>query len=135
MVTGPRQQPWHGTNRDKKPFRSRRCYSRGDKCFQETQEISRPPDVGFSRADNSRGEDMTVDRSDEARYLRQKAKQFRELARTYKTEISGKLMEIAQDLESRAENLEKGARRSASAHVQRRFSNGSGNRPRRYPLR
>ena len=78
---------------------------------------------------------MAADRSDEARYLRQKAKQFRELARTYKTEISGKLMEIAQDLETRAENLEKGLRKSAAAQVQRRFSNGSGNRPRRYPLR
>jgi hypothetical protein len=78
---------------------------------------------------------MTADRSDEARYLRQKAKQFRELARTYKTEISGKLMEIAQDLEMRAENLEKGTRKAATARVQRRFSNGSDNRPRRYPLR
>ena len=80
---------------------------------------------------------MAADRSDEARYLRQTAKQFRELARTYKTEISGKLIEIAQDLESRAENLEKSQRKSAAANVQRRFSNGNGNgnRPRRYPLR
>jgi len=78
---------------------------------------------------------MTADRSDEARYLRQKARQFRELARTYKTEISGKLLEIAQDLEARAENLEKGGRKPASAQVQRRFSNSTGNRPRRYPLR
>jgi hypothetical protein len=77
---------------------------------------------------------MTADRSDEARYLRQKAKQFRELAKTYKTEISGKLLEIAQDLEARAENLEKGVGRPASAQVQRRFSNGE-NRPRRYPQR
>jgi hypothetical protein len=77
---------------------------------------------------------MTADRSDEARYLRQKAKQFRELARTYKTDISGKLLEIAQDLELRAENLEKGARKAASAQVQRRFSNGS-NRTRRFTLR
>ena len=74
---------------------------------------------------------MTADRSDEARYLRQKAKQFRELARTYKTDISGKLLEIAQDLELRAENLEKGARKAASAQAQRRFSNG---RTRRFPL-
>ena len=78
---------------------------------------------------------MPADRSDEARYLRQKAQQFRELARTYKTEISGKLLEIAQDLDTRAENLEKGARKSAAAHVQRRFSNGSASRARRYPLR
>ena len=78
---------------------------------------------------------MAADRADEARYLRQKAKQFRDLARTYKTEISGKLLEIAQDLETRAENLEKGARKSTVAHVERRFSNGSGQRPRRYPPR
>lgn len=76
---------------------------------------------------------MTADRSDEARYLRLKAKQFRELARTYKTEISGKLLEIAQDLDTRAENLEKGTRRSAMAQVQRRFS--TSNRTRRFPLR
>ena len=78
---------------------------------------------------------MAADRSDEARYLRQKAKQFRDLAKTYKTEISGKLMEIAQDLETRAEELEKGTRKAAVAHEQRRFGNGSGHRPRRYPLR
>lgn len=78
---------------------------------------------------------MTADRSDEARYLRQKAKQFRDLARTYKTEISSKLVEIAQDLETRAETLEKGDRRSASASAQRRYSNGSGNRVRRQSLR
>lgn len=78
---------------------------------------------------------MTADRSDEARYLRQKAKQFRELAKTYKTEISGKLLEIAQDLEARAESLDTGGRKPASAQVQQRFSNGTKNRPRRYPLR
>ncbi|HEX9488751.1 MAG TPA: hypothetical protein VF930_00615 [Stellaceae bacterium] len=78
---------------------------------------------------------MTADRSDEARYLRQKAKQFRDLARTYKTEISGKLLEIAQDLDTRAENLEKGGRKAASSPAQRRFSNVSGNRPQRYLLR
>lgn len=68
---------------------------------------------------------MTADRSDEARYLRQKAKQFRELARTYKTEISGKLLEIAQDLEMRADHLDKGAAKPAAAHMQRRFSSSS----------
>ena len=78
---------------------------------------------------------MTADRSDEARYLRQKAKQFRDLARTYRTEISGKLVEIAQDLELRADNLERGERQPASSLEQRRYSNGSGNRPRRQPLR
>src|SRR6266851_2082557 len=64
---------------------------------------------------------MTADRSDEARYLRQKAKQFRDLARTYKTDISAKLLEIAEDLETRAETLEKGASKPAAAQVQRRF--------------
>jgi hypothetical protein len=44
-------------------------------------------------------------------------------------------VEIAQDLEARAENLEKGGRKPASAQVQQRFSNGTKNRPRRYPLR
>ena len=75
---------------------------------------------------------MTADHSDEARYLRQKAKQFRELAKTYKTEISGKLLEIARDLEARAENLDKGASKAAAAPVQRRFGNGA--RPRRQRL-
>jgi hypothetical protein len=68
---------------------------------------------------------MTADRADEARYLRQKAKQFRELAKTYKTEISGKLLEIAQDLETRAEHLDKGATKPAAAHEQRRFNTSS----------
>lgn len=76
---------------------------------------------------------MTADSSDEARYLRLKAKQFRELAKTYKTEISEKLLEIAQDLETRAANLERGTRRSAVAQVQRRFS--TSNRTRRFPMR
>jgi hypothetical protein len=78
---------------------------------------------------------MTADRSDEVYYLRQKAKQFRDLARTYKTDISGKLLEIAQDLETRADNLEKGARKSAAAQQQRRFSDATSNRTRRQPLR
>jgi hypothetical protein len=47
------------------------------------------------------------DRAEEIRYLRDKAKQFRELAMTYRTEISGKLMEIADDLDARANHLEK----------------------------
>ena len=49
-----------------------------------------------------------VDRQDEVRYLRDKAQQFRSLATTYKTEISSKLLEIAADLESRADSLEQG---------------------------
>jgi hypothetical protein len=75
---------------------------------------------------------MTADRSDEARYLRQKAKQFRELARDYKTEISAKLLEIAQDLETRAEHLEKGRSKPAAAAEPRRFGDGNG-RTRRDP--
>jgi hypothetical protein len=48
-----------------------------------------------------------IDKSEEIRYLREKAIQFRELARTYKTEISPKLLEIADDLEARAAQLER----------------------------
>lgn len=50
---------------------------------------------------------MTAGRADEIRYLREKAKQFRELARTYRNDISVKLIEIACDLENRAEALER----------------------------
>ncbi len=50
---------------------------------------------------------MAAGRSDDARYLREEAEQFRELARTYKTEISGKLIEIARDLEARADENDK----------------------------
>jgi hypothetical protein len=50
---------------------------------------------------------MTAGRTDEIRYLREKAKQFRELARTYRNDISAKLVEIACDLEDRAEALER----------------------------
>lgn len=49
-----------------------------------------------------------ADRADEIRYLRQKALQFRELAGTYETEISPLLREIAEELELRADALEKG---------------------------
>jgi hypothetical protein len=52
---------------------------------------------------------MTAGRADEIRYLREKAKQFRELARTYRNDISTKLIEIAHDLEHRAEALERGS--------------------------
>jgi hypothetical protein len=45
-------------------------------------------------------------RADEIRYLRRKAQQFRELARQYRTEISPKLLEIALELEHRADQLE-----------------------------
>lgn len=76
---------------------------------------------------------MAADRSDDARYLREKAKQFRDLARTYKTEISGKLLEIAQDLETRASELDKG-RRAAASRPARRYSTDTA-RSRRPPLR
>jgi hypothetical protein len=55
---------------------------------------------------------MTVGRTDEIRYLREKANQFRELARTYRNDISAKLIEIATDLESRAQALENGRGRT-----------------------
>jgi hypothetical protein len=45
-------------------------------------------------------------RADETRYLRRKAQQFRKLARQYWTEISPKLLEIALELEQRADQLE-----------------------------
>jgi hypothetical protein len=47
-----------------------------------------------------------ADRSEEIRYLRRKAQQFRELARQYPTDISPKLYEIAIELELRADELE-----------------------------
>ena len=77
---------------------------------------------------------MAADRSDDARYLREKAKQFRDLAKTYKTEISGKLLEIAQDLETRASELDKGKSRAAAARPARRYSTDAA-RSRRPPLR
>jgi hypothetical protein len=45
--------------------------------------------------------------TDEIRYLRLKARQFRELAGTYDTEISPLLLEIAIELELRADALER----------------------------
>ncbi len=48
-----------------------------------------------------------ADRKVEIRYLREKAQQFRELAGTYRTEISPKLNEIARELDDRADALEK----------------------------
>jgi hypothetical protein len=48
-----------------------------------------------------------ADHRDEIRYLRRKARQFRALARQYSTEISPKLLEIAMELELRADQLEK----------------------------
>lgn len=44
---------------------------------------------------------------DEIRYLRRKARQFRELATSYQTDISPKLLEIAIELEQRADELER----------------------------
>ena len=49
-----------------------------------------------------------ADRAAEIRYLREKARQFRELAGTYNTEISPRLFDIARELEQRADALEKG---------------------------
>jgi len=56
---------------------------------------------------NRKGQHTMADRADEIRYLRQKARQFRELAGAYQTEISPLLLEIAMELELRADALEK----------------------------
>lgn len=50
-----------------------------------------------------------VDRVGEIRYLREKAQQFRVLAKTYDSDVSPKLLEIAKELEARANALESGA--------------------------
>ncbi len=46
------------------------------------------------------------DRSSEIRYLRDKARQFRELANTHKSELSSQLLAIAEEFERRADQLE-----------------------------
>ena len=78
---------------------------------------------------------MAAERSDEARYLREKAKQFRQLAETYKTEISGKLIEIAKDLEARAAEIEKKRPRHLAAPPERRVDRGNARRRRRRSIR
>jgi hypothetical protein len=50
-----------------------------------------------------------ADRLSEITYLREKAKQFRVLAKTYDNELSPKLLEIARELDERADALERGA--------------------------
>ena len=50
-----------------------------------------------------------VDRVGEIRYLREKAQQFRVLAKTYDNDVSPKLLEIARELDARADALESGA--------------------------
>ena len=50
-----------------------------------------------------------IDRPSEIRYLREKAQQFRVLAKTYDNEVSPKLLEIAKELDARANALESGA--------------------------
>ena len=50
-----------------------------------------------------------VDRASEIRYLREKARQFRVLAKTYDSDVSPKLLEIARELDARADALESGA--------------------------
>ena len=57
--------------------------------------------------DNKKGPQPMTDRAEEIRYLRRKARQFRELAGKYQTEISPKLYEIAVELEQRADALER----------------------------
>jgi hypothetical protein len=75
---------------------------------------------------------MAAERPDEARYLQEKARQFRELAETYKTEISGKLIEIAKDLEARAAEIEKKRGRPLSARPERRVDHRNAHRRRRF---
>ena len=48
-------------------------------------------------------------RREEILYLREKAQQFRKLATDHNTEVSPRLVEIAQELEARAAELERGA--------------------------
>ena len=50
-----------------------------------------------------------VDRVGEIRYLREKAQQFRVLAKTYDNDVSPKLLEIARELDARADALERRA--------------------------
>jgi hypothetical protein len=57
--------------------------------------------------DNKKGREPMTDRAEEIRYLRRKARQFRDLAGKYQTEISPKLYEIALELEQRADALER----------------------------
>jgi hypothetical protein len=46
------------------------------------------------------------DRSEEAQFLREQARRFRELADTYKTGISNKLREMAVEFEARADAID-----------------------------
>jgi hypothetical protein len=73
---------------------------------------------------------MAAERPDEARYLQEKARQFRELAETYKTEISGKLIEIAKDLEARAAKIEKKRPRHLAAPPETRVDRRNAHRRR-----
>lgn len=50
-----------------------------------------------------------ANRHEEIRYLREKAQQFRKLAATHKTQISAQLIEIAAELEARADALARDA--------------------------
>ena len=47
------------------------------------------------------------DRSEEIKYLRAKARQFRDLAITHRTGISDHLLKIAAEFDSRADHLAK----------------------------
>lgn len=49
-----------------------------------------------------------ANQASEIRYFREKARQFGELAQTYKGEVASKLLEIAEELDARADVLEKG---------------------------
>ena len=49
-----------------------------------------------------------TERARDAKYLRDKAKQFRRLAIEYDTAISKQLLDIAEELEKRADDIERG---------------------------
>jgi hypothetical protein len=46
------------------------------------------------------------DRSEEAQFLREQARRFRELADAYKTGISDRLREMALEFEARADDID-----------------------------
>ena len=74
--------------------------------FPRFTEVSMLPPVVFLSATGERRK--MAYRASEIRYLREKARQFRELAQIYKGEVSSKLLEIAEELDARADALEKG---------------------------
>jgi hypothetical protein len=50
-----------------------------------------------------------------ARYLREKAKQLRQVARNYRTGLSQQLLDLADEFDAKAAEIESGAGRNPSA--------------------